>query len=571
MITTMRFFCFATLITAVALLVGASIGCDMARRTEEFVTPPHPVTAFVLQQSDPARRERVAGSVESWKAEEIGFEVAGRVEFVIEPETDVVGRVYQADGQPLNQPTVLARLDATRYQLDVQSVEAEIEATRQQEEALQIEIDQVFPARQRGAIASRDLAQTEVERNEKLVGQNAAPERALDLSKARLDSAEAEVAQVEAEREAKRAELAALTAQRKRLEQSLAEAQRNLADCTLYSPYSGQSAEVHVIPGGFVERGDPVVTVQLMDPISVQFEVSRETLKRLGFRDSLSIFIPQPDGTQLERRATVYQTDPVADPGTRTYTVTLLTPNEKVEPDVPAEMDGQPIVRTANIWRIMQRTIDGAPVHFIDENSFQQDAEGTFLWRITNRRLGTPAVEASPWLQVEKLRVERGERRVDFLGGLYTFQELSVAEGQEFDLESDMVTGRMTYPAGIDAARWEGGTVLLEQNRWLLRPGDLVAVDLSGRPPSPGFYVPLDAILNKAGKSYVFLVDSSGPQAVARQVEVRVGETLGTLRRIESVEEGVLAAGESRIVRDGALFLRDGEPLNVTRQVEVGS
>ena len=552
----------------VTLVVVTVAGCDAAGRSGNAMTPPRPVSVMVLRQSDPARLDRVAASVASWKTESIGLEVAGRLQFVIEPETEVLNRTYDASGKLLRESTVLARLDTTRYDLEVKSVAADIEANRQQGESLKIEIDQVFPAQTKAAEAERDLAQTEVERNQSLVAQKAAPQRALDLSHSKLESSIASVTQVVAEREAKRAELASLEAKREQLEQSLAEAKRDVADCTLYSPFAGQTAEVHVIPGGFVERGESVVTVQMMDPIMLEFEVSRDTLRRLHFRDALPVTIAQADGTALDRFATVYMTDPAADPETRTFTVTLLIRNEMVAPDVPDELRGKPTVETNTIWPVMGRLIDDANVRFVDALSFQEDADGTFLWKVTNRRRRTLAADATPQLQVSKVRVKRGERRVDFLG-LFTFQEVSIAEGEDFDLDTDMVTGKVTYPKGLDSATWEGGVVLFRRQRWLLRPGDLVGVDISGRPTVPGFYVPLDTILDKSGKNYVFVVEDTGEGSRVRQIEVRVGEAVGTRRRIESLEEGVLQDGKTRIVSGGALFLADGETVNVTKEVEV--
>ena len=50
---------------------------------------PRPVSVITLQESDPARSMRMTGVVGSWKSEDIGFEVSGRVQYVIEAETNV--------------------------------------------------------------------------------------------------------------------------------------------------------------------------------------------------------------------------------------------------------------------------------------------------------------------------------------------------------------------------------------------------------------------------------------------------------------------------------------------------
>ena len=48
---------------------------------------PRPVSVVTLTETDPGRFARVTGSVASWKTDELGFEVEGRVEFV-SPITD---------------------------------------------------------------------------------------------------------------------------------------------------------------------------------------------------------------------------------------------------------------------------------------------------------------------------------------------------------------------------------------------------------------------------------------------------------------------------------------------------
>ena len=52
-----------------------------------------------MAETDPGRYERVTGTVASWKTDQLGFEVEGRVQFVIEEETNVAGQVYDKDGK----------------------------------------------------------------------------------------------------------------------------------------------------------------------------------------------------------------------------------------------------------------------------------------------------------------------------------------------------------------------------------------------------------------------------------------------------------------------------------------
>ena len=79
---------------ALVALLLASCGSD----TGPSAPPPRPVTYVELRVTNPAAQERVTGSVESWKREDIGFEVSGRVVRVADPGTDIEGHTYTARG-----------------------------------------------------------------------------------------------------------------------------------------------------------------------------------------------------------------------------------------------------------------------------------------------------------------------------------------------------------------------------------------------------------------------------------------------------------------------------------------
>lgn len=544
------------------------IGCQSNRDDGSTQKLPRPVSVLRLVESNPGRFDRVTGSVASWKTEQIGFEVSGRVQFVIEPETDIEGETYDEDGSPLTTGTVLAKLDESRYQLHVNSVKSQIDAMEQQKEALRIEVVDVIPAEIKSAEANLQFATSEFNRIAPLHERGAVTESERDKAQADRDSWTAKTMQLEASRTAKVAEQSSMDAQIQELEQSLAEAERDVEDCQLYSPYRGQVAEVHVIPGAYVERGQPVVTVQMMHPIKVEFEASAATVRSLQHRDMLPIYVTMPDGSIAERSGMVYMTDPVADPQTRTFTVTLLVQNEKTTTPIPEDMKGQPIVRTRAFWRVLSHILDDSGAQFVEERSIRQDDEGHFLWEITNRQWATMAGQDSPKLNVEKVRITRGDRRVSFLG-IWTFREIAIDEGEDFDQTTDVYAGALEFPSDIDAQSWAGGEILLDQQRWLLRPGELVGVDLGGGGIPTGFYVPVDAITEKSGVNYVFVVESADADGEqVRSVQVHVRDDYGTLRRIEAAGDRTLEPN-MQIVAAGAAFLTDGEAINVAEEVEV--
>ena len=292
-----------------AVLAATLIGCS--KKSDLPVTrelSPRPVSVIRLRQSDPAKSLAVTGVVGSWKTEELGFEVNGRVQYVIEPEINVSDQAGQ-DGK--RQP--LARLDPERYESAVASAQAQITTLEKQKIAAVIEEGKVLPAQQAAAIAAQELAQADFNRAEEVFKKDAIAKSEMDQYTANLATAKAKVAQIDATKEAKSAEIASLDAQIEQAQAALKDAELDLQDCTLYAPFRGQIAEVHIIPGGTVQRGERVVTVQMMDPMKVEFEVSAERARQMRYKDSLEVILPLPDGSTVREEALVYMTDAVAD------------------------------------------------------------------------------------------------------------------------------------------------------------------------------------------------------------------------------------------------------------------
>ncbi|MCA9207503.1 MAG: hypothetical protein KDA55_04065, partial [Planctomycetales bacterium] len=109
------------------------------------------MSTITLATTQPNRSDHLSGTVEAWKSEKLGFEVAGRVQFVVEPEEDVWPVLESAEGEVLRPGTVLARLDPARYLLQVESIQAKIDAMQQNRTAVQLEIERVIPAEMDGA------------------------------------------------------------------------------------------------------------------------------------------------------------------------------------------------------------------------------------------------------------------------------------------------------------------------------------------------------------------------------------------------------------------------------------
>lgn len=523
-----------------------------------------PVSVFILSESNPDLADHLTGSVESWKTEDIGFEVAGRVEFVVEPETDVIGRAYNVNGDPITAGTLLAKLDEARYQFNVISAQAEIETAKRHREAIVIQINKVVPAQVRAENAERGLAKTEVDRLTPLVASRAVAAAELDRVQARLDASIANIAELAATIAEKEAEVAATDAKIRQLQQLLADAERDVEDCQLYTSYTGQVAQVHALPGAFVERGQRVVTVQMMDPIKVEFEVSADMARRLRHGDRLAISTTDDDGSKNNMVGFIYMIDPLADPATRTFTVTLMIRNRRIETPVPADLPGESLPRTSGTWKILRGILGRDDLTFTLSDAIHEDAQGAYMWKILNRDAETLG-QANPALKVEKVRVQAGELQVPLLG-LFTLREVDIADGEDFDATRDLVAGELTLPPGVSEP-WIGDTILVDRPRWLLRPGDLVGVELGGASKT-GLYVPLSSLKVNQGNKSIFAVTEDGTEESVRQIRVKTFQTAGKLVRVEGAGDERLQTG-MRLVTGQAHYLFDGEKVVVVENVEV--
>ncbi len=536
------------------LLLTILTGCSADSEPIAVHKSPRPVSVITLHESDPARLLTVTGTVGSWKTEDIGFEVSGRVEYVIEPETNVKD---EHDDQPL------ARIDPERYQTAVESEKAKISVLARQKTAAEIERDQVMPAQRDAAAAGQELAQADYARGKELFDRQAIARAEFDQYVAKLKNAQADVAQVEATTQAKAAEITSLEAQIEQARASLRVAELDLQDCSVIAPFRGQVAQVHVITGGTVQRGEPVVTMQMMDPIKIEFEVSAERARQLHYKDTLNVTLTQADGMDVLKEGVIWMTDAAADPSTRTFTITLLVRNGFVPADVPEDIDTESLAKTRDIWAFIRGILDDSDRYYVEQNAIHKDEQGDFVWKILDPGDGS-SQHWGPLLKVEKIRVTAGPETTGFLEQ-WRFRAVVVDDSSTFDPETDRVLGQLILPP--DATEPTGDTVLFEREQWLLRPGDLVGVDLSENRLPRGFYVPINAIAEKSGRHYVFEVTGSNGDSKARRIEVSVSEGPNTRKRIEAVGEQPLTT-DMRIVLGGVHYLTDGEAVNIASEAE---
>lgn len=503
-------------------------------------------------------------SVGSWKTEEIGFEVQGRVEFVVEANTMLEGRVFDSKDNPINAGTPIARLESERFELQVARANSELERANQNLLAAQTELTESIPAQISAAVASRTLAERDFLRSQKLVSQNAASQGELDVDRANFENAVAQVKQLEAVEKAKQAEVESLKSQVEQSKQNVRDAERDLEDCTLYSSFTGQVAEVSVVPGSVVAAGEPVVTLQMMDPIKVEMEVSAQQSRQVQRTEVYPVHVTMPDGSVEIHEGFLNQIDSFADPQMRTYTLTFLVINRLLSTQREKE-----VATTRDIWRLDLPFLPGAEDGrlFAAENSILFDEQGAYLWQVTNATAKSRTPSDNLYT-VRKIRITPKDFRIPYLGN-WLFQEV-VVNDEDFDPEVNLIVGELETDG--EAEDWAGDKVQVDSGaRWMLRPGDLVKVDLSRSAKANGYYVPIGAITRSGEETAIYVVDTSGDRQLAKRVNVR----------IPSVEKNGQASGQVLVepigdidlegmplVLKGSHYLVDGEPVSAALATE---
>ncbi len=543
--------------------------------------PPKPVTIATLRQTSPTNSQFMTGSVVPWKSEQIGFEVAGRVAEVIEPNEFVSPQIGGQTDDRRPGPTPLARLDDEALKIAVESAYASVEVAKLNRDANLVTIEQQLPAQIESAKAEADLADIELSRALELSKQNAVSLSELDAAQTNASTTKSRLASSRAELAQAKARQLALEAQILQAQQQLSEAQRSLRNAVLYSPFPGLVSQIHAVPGTYVKEGDPVVTVQMMDPMTIEFEVTARDSRRYRRGDMLSVQVTDGSGTSRQLSGMVYRVDTVADPAARTFTVTLHVRNEIDDSAYQSPDTDEPIAWTDQITPLnIGPMITGDRRQLVVREAVHTIGGQTFVWKVTNRRWGTPSPPGDRLLSVTKVPVRITSDVIPYLGR-WKFVAIEFTDpNQEMDVDHDLITGKLFFKAresepSIAAASerpdlesWRGSRVMLDEQRWLLRSGDVAQISLTTDEPTDGFYVPMKAVREEQGQTFVHVLDGTESQAIARRVFVDVAEgesVLGetVLLRISSISREQLREG-TQVIVEGTHYLNDGDRVLVS-------
>jgi len=581
---------------SIAYIAVALIGPNQTARSETDVLPikAQPVTVLILQEQEFAREARFTGSVGLYRQEKVGFEVAGRLLSVLDLGKEVNGPAYDEQNTLVRQGDVIAKLDDTRHRFLVQALEARRGSLRNELEAQRIDVEQVAIAnlgaeRARIRIANSDVTvaerqimeaaaevtQTskELKRQKELKKGPAGRQKAVDDAQSAYDAALARKEQREAFLESRRR---ALDAQRAiasvaeatialkqalveatkgriaELEEELKLARKDLADTVLYAPFSGRVTEIHSSQGRVISAGQPVVMLTLMDPIQIRIAVSADTERRIRTGNRAWVYPrdpTDPDRSEIEVNAIVFEKGAVADSNTRTFRVDLMARNRRrLVHEVDSATKGLPVVTD---WLPAARRYEGeeGPL-FVPTQSIYREGERTFVLRL-------PGISFNEGAKRDAVGKHMPDKVEITLGGDYfTVIKWNFRSLKE---SGDLREGDFLIMA---PAKQHLDGVAIDRPQWLFRPGDIVPVRFVLNMTTRGFYVPVDAITVIDGNHVVFGAEDSK----AHTIPVTVHDTYQELRRIESDQ---LGPGIPIIV-GGVRFLSDGQPVSIIGEESFG-
>lgn len=495
-----------------------------------------PVSVVILREVDPVEPLRITGVVRAWMEQDVGFEVSGRVEWITEQGEQLRG-LWEENGETIVQGDLLARIDPLSYQAALDAARANVEFSK-------VRIDKVLPAEAEEARANEVAMQSELDRIQAIPESSRQPIEMI-RAQANADMATARVQQAEANASAERATL-------KRYEAELVDAERDLQHAKLFAPFNAEVAEIYVEAGGYVQRGEPVANLVMMDPAEVEIALSPARAADLRMRDVAFVYLP---GRSEPLPASVFKKATVADEDTRTIAVSVITRNVRTIFPRGAASSGKYLLQDFFVTP-KERLADDAPLMVEEHRALRRDEKGHFVWADPSQVGPDPNIGAGLVANLKKVYVKPTDRRLNFQG-IYLFRILE---------DPGELTFGTLVAHGLPED-FQGGEVLLVREEWELHPGQLVDVVLDVDKARPGLYVPLDVLAPQGDGTSVLFVERGG---TAKRVEVATKHHVGRLAMVEATGASAeLLAPGARIIQDHIHFLHEGDSVRVVREEEL--
>lgn len=250
------------MLVAVTTLVGV-LGAVKYKQVQTAIA------AHAHFQLPPEAVTTIVAREETWPAalSAIGSVAAVRGVTVSADLSGVVDRIAFVSGQAVKDGDVLAELDTRQERAQLASAEAQ-----------------------------RDLARVNLDRAHGLKEDGIVPQSDLDKADAEFKQAEAKVGEIRA------------TIGRK----------------TILAPFSGILGIRQVNVGQYLAAGSPIVSLQSLDPVYVNFGVPQQQVASVRIGGALQVAV---EGTGLQGRGAVTAVDSVVDESTRNVQVQATLPN----------------------------------------------------------------------------------------------------------------------------------------------------------------------------------------------------------------------------------------------------
>ncbi|MGF6159651.1 multidrug efflux system membrane fusion protein [Ensifer sp. KUDG1] len=261
------FFATAALLTT---LTATLAGCSQEKT--EVAAVVRPVKVVEIADADTARQLSYSGSVRARTEMNLGFRVSGKI---VERVVNVGDRVKVGD--------LLARIDATDYELAVRSASANLEAAERQVETVKLVRD----------------------RAEQLLARKFA-------SQAQFDQSVLSYNQAVATRDAAKS--------------ALSQAENQVTYTNLVSDRPGIVTTINADVGQVVGSGTPVATVAVEGEKEVQVAVPETEIA--NFKTGLPVKVGLWSDTDLSLDGTVREVAGSADQQSRTFSVRVSLPND---------------------------------------------------------------------------------------------------------------------------------------------------------------------------------------------------------------------------------------------------
>ena len=115
------------------------------------------------------------------------------------------------------------------------------------------------------------------------------------------------------------------TADQRQTEANVAEIQATIQRKTIRAPFSGALGIRQISPGQYLAAGGPIVPLQSVDPIYVNFSVPQDVMGQVKIGQSVRLSANELAGQSFTGK--VNALDSVVDPGTRNVTLQATVPN----------------------------------------------------------------------------------------------------------------------------------------------------------------------------------------------------------------------------------------------------